>query len=305
MDKNLYEFQKYIDGEFNCVVISGDAFAVDEALRLIKDKFKDWQSESFFTGEEQRIISSISSFGLFDSSKLIFIYYPENFNQINKKEIINSIKKFSGKNKKIIVITEKENTLSQLNCKFFKFYPIYDSEITSWIIDYVKKNNCKITEDAISMLKLLFGNDRKEIISFLKPILNSGKSIEPKDLFKFNVLRENAVFESIEHFFRKDTKKALEAFIISESENKYYALMLRELNNLIDLKLKKNVDKFQNSFIMKKNQRRLENWKLEELLITFKDVLELESKIKSGYNSFEMTIINIFKLLKGGRYEYG
>ncbi len=304
MDKTLYEFQRYINTDFTCLVLTGDEYAIDEALFLLKNNYKGWDSESFFLGEEERIISSIVSSGIFDKKKLIFIYYPEKFNQTIKKEIINGIKKIIGKNKKIIIITEKEGALNLPNCKTFKFYPVYESEVSKWIKEFVEKNNCRITEEAISMIKLLFGNNRKEISNFLKPILNPEKIIEPKDLFKFNVVRENAVFESIEYFFRKDIKETFEYFIISESENKYYALLLREINNLIDLKLKKNIDKFQNSFIMKKILKRLENWELKDLIVLFKNVIELESKIKLGYNPFETTLLNIFKLLKGGKYGY-
>lgn len=305
MDKNINEFQRYVNSDFLCVSLSGDEFSIEEAIKILKENFKGWEFEAFFTGEEERIISSIISTGIFDNKKIILIYYPENINPNNRKEIINCIKKFKGQNKKIVIITGKENIISTGNCKSFRFYPLYDYEIENWIRNYIEKTGGKITDDAIAMLKLLFGNDRKEIVEFLKPLINQEKKIEPKDLFRFNVIRENAVFESIENFFKKNIKTTLESFIISESENKYYALLLKETIDLLDLKLKKNVDKFQNSFIMKKKLKSLENWEIEELFVIFKNFIELESKIKIGYNSFDMTIINIFKLLKGGKDGYG
>uniref|UniRef100_A0A7C4UD66 Uncharacterized protein n=1 Tax=candidate division WOR-3 bacterium TaxID=2052148 RepID=A0A7C4UD66_UNCW3 len=301
MEKGFNDFQRYIKKDFSILVLTGDEYSIEEALELLKREFKDWQFENYFVGEEERIIKSVTSFGLFDKKKIIFIYYPENFTPAYRKELFTSIKKSENKDRKIVFITNKEGIFGDF--KSFKFYGIYESEIENWIKDYVERRNCKITDDAISMLRLLFGNDRKEISSFLQPFLNSGKTIESEDLFRFNVSRESAVFEAIDYFFKKDAKRAIETFIISESENKFYALLSREINNIIDLKLKKNVDKFQKSFIIKKYEKRSENWEMEELKMVLKRLIELESKIKLGYKPFEMTIINILNLIKGGRYD--
>jgi len=290
------------------VVLSGEEYAVKNAVQYIREFFNDYEYLPFFVENAENIPIELRSQSIFGRSKLLALFYPEKYTSGVRKEVLDLLSKGKvSRNIFVLIISDKPDMLRKSGLEVFRFKQVYSSEVDYWIRSYVGKRGKVILDESIYMIRLIFGNDRQAISGLLDVLLSSEENVITPEMIRSLRRRDGAVFDMLEAVFRGNRKKAIESFIVSGAENYAYSLLQRDvyISLLVNTNKPEVIKKLNlRDFVLKKyRERRREGFtRLKEMFI---DSLHWDYSIKTGLRSFETGILFVYKTTQGGLYGNG
>ena len=211
------------------VVLSGEEYAVKNAVQYIREFFNDYEYLPFFVENAENIPIELRSQSIFGRSKLLALFYPEKYTSGVRKEVLDLLSKGKvSRNIFVLIISDKPDMLRKSGLEVFRFKQVYSSEVDYWIRSYVGKRGKVILDESIYMIRLIFGNDRQAISGLLDVLLSSEENVITPEMIRSLRRRDGAVFDMLEAVFRGNRKKAIESFIVSGAENYAYSLLQRD-----------------------------------------------------------------------------
>ena len=280
--------------------------------QVIKEKFADnfrgsinKYEEAEFINNYETVISEILTKSLFGDAKLIII------SRVSDKitKLIEEIKKERLEDIKIILkagILEKKSKLRSLfeKDKTLITIPFYDDDakaLTSLVIEFINKNNIKLSRESINLIINRACGNRENLKVELEKIFNfslSNKNISFENIQKLSNLAENYSVSDLADDYLSKNKKSLSKIV---NENNYSnedcILILRTLlsksKRLMKIieryKENRNLDQvisntrppiFWKDKEMVKTQ--VNNWKLKDLKNKIYEINEVEILIKNN-----------------------
>ncbi len=290
------------------VVLSGEEYAVKNAIQYIREFFNNYEYLPFFVENAENIPIELRSQSIFGRSKLLALFYPEKYPSSIRKEVLDiMVKGKVSRNIFVLIITDKPDMFRKSGLEVFRFKQVYTREVDYWIRSYVEKRGKVIPDESIYMIRLIFGNDRQAISGLLDVLLSSEENVITPEMIRSLRRRDGAVFDMLEAVFRGNKKKAIESFIVSGAENYAYSLLQRDayISLLVNTNRPEIIKKLNlRDFVLKKyRERRQEGFtRLKEMFI---DSLHWDYSIKTGLRSFETGILFVYKTTQGGLYGNG
>ena len=214
-----FELSKFQFNKYNIFLLYGKNLGLQD--EIIKSYFlKEFNGEiskyeeSEFLSNSENIISEILNKSLFEKEKIIFIYRPSD--KISKiiEEILN--RKISDA--KIVLkagILEKRSKLRNLfeKNKNLVTIPFYEDDIknlSSFVHEFLNRNNIKLSRESINLLIDRSGGDRNNLKLELEKIFDysfSNKKIDFMNIQKLSNLAENYnINELAENYLCKNNK---------------------------------------------------------------------------------------------------
>ncbi len=189
------------------------------------------------------------------------------------------------------------------------FEPLAENQISSWIIDEVKEREGKITSRASSYLSQNIGQDMWQINSTIDQLINYKNfqeiNIEDIKLFISEKVDDN-IFNLVDNIVEKRPKKVFtmiqEQYRIGKDPLYIFAMLLRQFKIMIQLKDLEERSINPNSiakdiglhpFVIKKSIPLVRKYKMDDLKKIYKELLELDTKIKTGQGD-QRVLIDIF-----------
>ncbi len=193
----------------------------EKAINKIIDlSIKDPEEKSYSTGrfhleseEFNNALEFAASESMFSSKKVCVML---NINSLKIKggdkdllyEIINTLP-----DPNILIMTSPENKLPPVldknnlkKLKIVQFWKYFDSDISVYILNKIKKNGLEIDRRVINHLTDLTGRDIKKIDEAIETIIDTGEKHITLDLINkyINDTKDVSVFEFIDALFQKD-----------------------------------------------------------------------------------------------------
>jgi DNA polymerase III delta subunit len=184
-------------------------------LNLKSQDEKNYSTRRFHleTGEFQDAAEFAMSASMFSESKVcimlnIDLLKSRSSDKMQLSELINSLP-----DSNILIMTSHENKLPPIievkdvkNIKIVQFWRLFDSDISSYIINSIRKKDMKIEISAVNDLVNLTGKDIKKIDEAIEILIESGeKSITPGIIKEYiSDTKDVSIFEFIDSLFRKD-----------------------------------------------------------------------------------------------------
>jgi len=308
---NIVDFRKEIKKkDYALFFVIGEQYSQKNAIEFLKDLKKEYQVLSIFDENASELPSLLTSYDFFSPKKIFVVYQYSQYEKNIKKTIKDIVigRKFN-KDYKILFISDKMpfkfvDTTDTLIAEFRTFY---ENDLPDWIKSYVRKHSLEITDEAISLLIFVYGNDRDSISSELERFIELGdkKVINVEDIIATGG-RKDAIFQIIKSIYRGDIKKTLSLFYYLQEKDMLIHLLNRDFmilsiikslgrENARKLLIKMGIKKFllNNYFLLEKKISYAK-------LVSYNDeVLEWEKKIKTGFRTLETGICYIYKLTKG------
>jgi DNA polymerase III delta subunit len=184
-------------------------------MRLKSRDEKNYSTRRFHleTGEFQDAAEFAMSASMFSESKICIMLNIDSLksrsgDKMLLGEVINS---FPDSN--ILVMTSPENKLPSIievkdvkKIKVVQFWRLFESDISTYIINSIRKKDIKIETAAVNDLVNLTGRDIKKIDEAIEMLIESGeKSITPGIIKEYvSDTKDVSIFEFIDSLFRKD-----------------------------------------------------------------------------------------------------
>jgi len=178
------------------------------------------------------------------------------------------------------------------------FEPLTEGQITKWIIDEVKKREGKINPKASAYLSQNTGHDMWQLNSAIDQLLSYKNfqeiNIEDIKLFIPEKVDDN-IFNLIDSIIEKQPRKVFtmiqEQYRMGKEPLYIFAMILRQFKIMIQLKdlEERNInpnsiakDMGLHPFVIKKSIPLVRKYKMSNLKNIYKELLELDTKIKTG-----------------------
>ena len=291
--------------------------------QILKEKFTNnfkgiisKYEEIEFINNYQTIVAEILTRSLFEDKKLIII------SRVSDKitKLIEEIKKERLEDIKIILkagILEKKSKLRSLfeKDKTLITIPFYDDDakaLTSLVIEFINKNNIKLSRESINLIINRACGNRENLKVELEKIFNfslSNKNISFENIQKLSNLAENySVSELADNYLSKNKKSLSKILNENNYSNEDCILILRTLlsksKRLMEIieryKENRNLDQvisntrppiFWKDKEMVKTQ--VNNWKLKDLKNKIYEIGNIEILAKSDANN-SLNIVSDF-----------
>ncbi|MEO0293640.1 MAG: DNA polymerase III subunit delta [candidate division WOR-3 bacterium] len=316
--KNTVEdlISSYKKLNFNLLQICGDEFDIKEVLAYIKKNFLPENIEVFFPEDKEEIVKSLSIKNIF-GPKLIIVYDIDSIGGSLIKEVKKALEKPERlkPNFVILIFKKEENIFKIENSLAGKFKSFYDSNIPTWIKNFVEERGFSITKEAINLLHFKCGSNREEIKRHIERVIflkeNQNKSITEEDLENLGFYRDDTIFKISNSILEGKYKEALRYLVEYSDEIPLFHFVNRDLRRLltiranIDEKRKEEEIDFQrlniHPYIFHKeylpSARKLSYDFLES---QFEKIMEGEYKIKNGWEEFSINFNFICEFQNGG-----
>jgi DNA polymerase-3 subunit delta len=304
-------------------LFNGDEnFLKDEAVNLIKDKYKNFYDIDFdfleYYGKDinsDEIGSELNTTPMMNNFRFII------FHNIDKSDVKskNIIKKWlDNPNDSIIFVstTSEQISLKKTTQFFTKLseiactvscYKLDYKEMKEWIIDCIKKYNKIINDNAIEYLIDMVGFDLYKMNNEIKKIdlySNSKNNITIEDISKVvSDIRTDTIFELVDSIISKDLRKSIRMAknVILESSNAIalVSLLYRKImqcsmildminKNLDDSKIRENLSISPYALMqLKVNLPQISKLNIFKL---FSLLLDTDIKLKNSYNNYSNII---------------
>tara|TARA_Y100000816_G_scaffold291075_1_gene281362 strand:+ start:634 stop:1611 length:978 start_codon:yes stop_codon:yes gene_type:complete len=304
-DLSRFQFNKY-----NIFLLYGKNLGLqDEIIKsYFLKKFKGEISkyeESEFLSNSENIISEILNKSLFEKEKIIFIYRPSD--KISKiiEEILN--RKISDT--KIVLkagILDKKSKLRNLfeKNKNLVTIPFYEDDIknlSSFVHEFLNRNNIKLSRESINLLIDRSSGDRNNLKLELEKIFDysfSNKKIDFVNIQKLSNLAENySINELAENYLCKNPKSVSKILNENTYSEEDCILIIRTILNkskrllkiIEENKKSNNIDEVISSFkppiFWKEKEsvkKQAKSWGLKELRQKIYRINEIEYLVKSN-----------------------
>ena len=313
------EFLKeYRKNKYNLLQVSGDNFEVNEVIREIKKEFTKDKIEIFFKDDVENALYNLSMKTLF-GGKLIIIYDVDTFPKSQVNKIKNCVKNplLLKPNIVILTYTNKRNIPNVEGNLIGTFNPVYDSDIPSWILKYIRSLGYSITEEAINFLHFSFGTNREELRKQIGQIIERSKegdtALTIEDVKKIGFYRDDTVFKITNSIIEGKYRTALQYLMSCSDKNAIFYFVNRDLRNLLviraTLDLKENINKLGSKGRLNLHSYFMYNlYKPAALRLSFKElekqfenIMESEYRIKNGWDEFNVNLNFISQLEVGGQ----
>ena len=305
-----FELSKFQFNKYNIFLLYGKNLGLQD--EIIKSYFlKEFKGEiskyeeSEFLSNSENIISEILNKSLFEKEKIIFIYRPSD--KISKiiEEILN--KKISDA--KIVLkagILEKRSKLRNLfeKNKNLVTIPFYEDDIknlSSFVYEFLNRNNIKLSRESINLLIDRSCGDRNNLKLELEKIFDysfSNKKIDFVNIQKLSNLAENySINELAENYLCKNPKSVSKILNENNYSEEDCILIIRTILNKSKRLLKiieenkkfNNIDEVISSFkppiFWKEKEsvkKQAKSWDLKELRQKIYRINEIEYLVKSN-----------------------
>jgi len=308
---NIVDFKKEIKRkDYGLFFIIGEQYSQKNAIEFIKELKKEYRVLSIFVENASELPALLTSYDFFSPQKIFLVYQYSQYEKSIKKMIKDIVvgRKFN-KDYKILFISDKMpfKFVDSPDTLIAEFRAFYESDLPDWIKSYMRKNALEITDEAISLLIFVYGNDRDSISSELQRFIEvrDKEVINAKDIIMTGG-RKDAVFQIIKSIYRSDIKKTLSLFYYLQEKDMLIHLINREIiilsiikasgrEDALKLLLKMGIKKFllNNYFLLEKKISYAK-------LVSYNDeILKWEKEIKTGFRTLETGIYHIYKLTKG------
>ena len=305
-----FELSKFQFNKYNIFLLYGKNLGLQD--EIIKSYFlKEFNGEiskyeeSEFLSNSENIISEILNKSLFEKEKIIFIYRPSD--KISKiiEEILN--RKISDT--KIVLkagILEKRSKLRNLfeKNKNLVTIPFYEDDIknlSSFVHEFLNRNNIKLSRESINLLIDRSGGDRNNLKLELEKIFDysfSNKKIDFVNIQKLSNLAENySINELAENYLCKNPKSVSKILNENNYSEEDCILIIRTILNkskrllkiIEEIKKSNNIDEVISSFkppiFWKEKEsvkKQAKSWDLKELRQKIYRINEIEYLVKSN-----------------------
>ena len=305
-----FELSKFNFNKYNIFLLYGKNLGLQDDiiksyfLKEFKGEISKYE-ESEFLSNSENIISEILNKSLFEKEKIIFIYRPSD--KISKiiEEILN--RKISDA--KIVLkagILEKKSKLRNLfeKNKNLVTIPFYEDDIknlSSFVHEFLIKNNIKLSRESINLLIDRSGGDRNNLKLELEKIFDysfSNKKIDFVNIQKLSNLAENySINELAENYLCKNPKSVSKILNENNYSEEDCILIIRTilnkskrlLNIIEENKKSNNIDEVISSFkppiFWKEKEsvkKQVKSWDLKELRQKIYRINEIEYLVKSN-----------------------
>jgi DNA polymerase-3 subunit delta len=250
---DIASFEKQIaQGKILCSVFifaGPEEFLKERMLARFTEKFvaKEDQSENIFRIECKNTSSlseeTIYSFSFNPSPRIFLLQNFESINSASRKKFVAALCKKGIPTNTFIIFLTTETRISQELARAFKteaekidFWRPFENQLPGWVKKEAAELGGKISSEAADLLIELTGSNLGVLYQELKKlVISASKKTIDADMVKTNVsyLRQDSVFDFLNNFARKDTKKALRALetLIDQGEapQKIWFMLCRQL----------------------------------------------------------------------------
>ena len=305
-----FELSKFNFNKYNIFLLYGKNLGLQDDiiksyfLKEFKGEISKYE-ESEFLSNSENIISEILNKSLFEKEKIIFIYRPSD--KISKiiEEILN--RKISDtkivlkacrldKKSKLINLFEKNKNLVTI--------PFYEDDIknlSSFVHEFLNRNNIKLSRESINLLIDRSSGDRNNLKLELEKIFDysfSNKKIDFVNIQKLSNLAENySINELAENYLCKNPKSVSKILNENNYSEEDCILIIRTILNkskrllkiIEENKKSNNIDEVISSFkppiFWKEKEsvkKQAKSWDLKELRQKIYRINEIEYLVKSN-----------------------
>ena len=305
-----FELSKFNFNKYNIFLLYGKNLGLQDDiiksyfLKEFKGEISKYE-ESEFLSNSENIISEILNKSLFEKEKIIFIYRPSD--KISKviEEILN--RKISDA--KIVLKAGSLEKKSKLRNLFEKnknlvTIPFYEDDIknlSSFVYEFLNRNNIKLSRESINLLIDRSSGDRNNLKLELEKIFDysfSNKKIDFVNIQKLSNLAENySINELAENYLCKNPKSVSKILNENNYSEEDCILIIRTILNKSKRLLKiieenkkfNNIDEVISSFkppiFWKEKEsvkKQAKSWDLKELRQKIYRINEIEYLVKSN-----------------------
>ena len=305
-----FELSKFNFKKYNIFLLYGKNLGLQDDiiksyfLKEFKGEISKYE-ESEFLSNSENIISEILNKSLFEKEKIIFIYRPSD--KISKiiEEILN--RKISDT--KVVLKAGTLDKKSKLRNLFEKnknlvTIPFYEDDIknlSSFVYEFLNRNNIKLSRESINLLIDRSSGDRNNLKLELEKIFDysfSNKKIDFVNIQKLSNLAENySINELAENYLCKNPKSVSKILNENNYSEEDCILIIRTilnkskrlLNIIEENKKSNNIDEVISSFkppiFWKEKEsvkKQAKSWDLKELRQKIYRINEIEYLVKSN-----------------------
>ena len=305
-----FELSKFNFKKYNIFLLYGKNLGLQDDiiksyfLKEFKGEISKYE-ESEFLSNSENIISEILNKSLFEKEKIIFIYRPSD--KISKiiEEILN--RKISDT--KVVLKAGTLDKKSKLRNLFEKnknlvTIPFYEDDIknlSSFVYEFLNRNNIKLSRESINLLIDRSSGDRNNLKLELEKIFDysfSNKKIDFVNIQKLSNLAENySINELAENYLCKNPKSVSKILNENNYSEEDCILIIRTILNKSKRLLKiieenkkfNNIDEVISSFkppiFWKEKEsvkKQAKSWDLKELRQKIYRINEIEYLVKSN-----------------------
>ena len=305
-----FELSKFNFNKYNIFLLYGKNLGLQDDiiksyfLKEFKGEISKYE-ESEFLSNSENIISEILNKSLFEKEKIIFIYRPSD--KISKiiEEILN--RKISDT--KIVLKAGSLEKKSKLRNLFEKnknlvTIPFYEDDIknlSSFVHEFLNRNNIKLSRESINLLIDRSSGDRNNLKLELEKIFDysfSNKKIDFVNIQKLSNLAENySINELAENYLCKNPKSVSKILNENNYSEEDCILIIRTILNkskrllkiIEENKKSNNIDEVISSFkppiFWKEKEsvkKQAKSWDLKELRQKIYRINEIEYLVKSN-----------------------
>ena len=305
-----FELSKFNFNKYNIFLLYGKNLGLQDDiiksyfLKEFKGEISKYE-ESEFLSNSENIISEILNKSLFEKEKIIFIYRPSD--KISKiiEEILN--RKISDT--KVVLKAGTLDKKSKLRNLFEKnknlvTIPFYEDDIknlSSFVHEFLNRNNIKLSRESINLLIDRSSGDRNNLKLELEKIFDysfSNKKIDFVNIQKLSNLAENySINELAENYLCKNPKSVSKILNENNYSEEDCILIIRTILNKSKRLLKiieenkkfNNIDEVISSFkppiFWKEKEsvkKQAKSWDLKELRQKIYRINEIEYLVKSN-----------------------
>ena len=305
-----FELSKFNFKKYNIFLLYGKNLGLQDDiiksyfLKEFKGEISKYE-ESEFLSNSENIISEILNKSLFEKEKIIFIYRPSD--KISKiiEEILN--RKISDT--KVVLKAGTLDKKSKLRNLFEKnknlvTIPFYEDDIknlSSFVYEFLNRNNIKLLRESINLLIDRSSGDRNNLKLELEKIFDysfSNKKIDFVNIQKLSNLAENySINELAENYLCKNPKSVSKILNENNYSEEDCILIIRTILNKSKRLLKiieenkkfNNIDEVISSFkppiFWKEKEsvkKQAKSWDLKELRQKIYRINEIEYLVKSN-----------------------
>ncbi len=297
-----------------------DAYRLKEAKQnIIKEYRKKYSSgmnvfdfDLSDAGNLERLINTVKSSSFFSEHKLIALSNVfakkltadkviDIVNKYGISSVTDTTLLFSEPSHERELIAKSKDLFTLVNSKSSlvkTFNPLDGASLSRWIQKEFELRNCSINLNALNKLITVVGNDSWALINEIEKLAayrqRGEVSIEDVGLL-VNQTKELNIFDLMDAIASRNSKRSIELLYLNlaSSADPYYlmSMITGQFRNLLSIKdLNENgfsqVEIVKKTglhpFVVRKTQAQINNFRIDELKIKYKNLLEIDVNAKRG-----------------------
>ena len=294
-----------------------DGYRLKQNSRIVLDNYQKKHSGGAFLkfeftngAEISKVEDAIKSSSFFDKMKLIVI--KDIFSQkVDSNRVEELIKKHGlTKEKDVVLLFLEDKTGKELLTKdkalfnlliskdnvVRNFEHLQGENLSKWVKNEFLLRDCSVDNESVKELIGVAGNDSWNLINEINKLSNFAKAVKKEDVAMLTAKNTDLnIFDLVDAVAGKDRSRAYEMLFkeIDSGRDPYYLLtmMVYSFRNLLAVKdlagrgmpLEAITRKARlHPFVAKKTYRSADKFRLEELKLKYKELLEMDTGSKEG-----------------------